>query len=74
MSNEQQEWDALQTRAEAELDSEDLDSEIHDLHSKDAAAINNSGMDGQIDYIVHNYGVAYATQVLTALLQSKGKS
>ena len=74
MSSAQKEWDALQARAQAELESEDLDSEIHDLHSKDASAINNSGVGVQIDYIVHNYGMAYATQVLNGLLKPKGET
>lgn len=63
-------WDALVARAEAELASEDLDGEVHDLHSNSASAVNNSGVSGQIDYLVENYGQAYAEQVLKDALGS----
>ena len=73
MSNQtldEEERDLLE-RAEKELRSEDLDSEIHDLHSKCASDINNSGVVAQIDYIVSNYGSMYAIHVLRNLLNPR---
>ena len=74
LGQEERDWVALLARAEEELSSEDLDGEIHDLHSKDASAINNSGVAAQIEYIVRNYGGAYATQVLNDLLKPSGET
>lgn len=46
--------DLLQAVAEAGLDEGALDELVHDCKSSEAADINNSGFDGQIEYLIES--------------------
>lgn len=57
--------DALLAKAEtAGLKPEDLDEIVHELASSIAADINNSGMEGQIEYMIDQMGVQETTKQL----------
>ena len=38
------------------IQSEDLDEMVHEIHSEFAAAINNSGADGQLEFLRQELG------------------
>ena len=67
--------DALLAKAEAAgLEAEDLDEVVHELAASIAADVNNSGIDGQIGYLVAQMGVQSATKQLDRLAAEKAPS
>jgi hypothetical protein len=40
----------------SKIQSEDLDEMVHEIHSEYAAAINNSGVDGQLEFLRQELG------------------
>ena len=57
----------------AGLQPEDLDGMVHDLASGIAADINNSGVDGQLTYLVKEMGAQHAEKQLDELIESRTK-
>ena len=67
--------DALLAKAEtAGLQAEDLDELVHELTSNIAADVNNSGMDGQIRYLVDQMGVETATKQIDRLVEKRAET
>jgi hypothetical protein len=50
------------------LQESDLDSLVHDLKSSEASAINNGGMDGQLQYIIEQLGPTDAMAKIDELI------
>ena len=51
---------------------EDLDDYVHDLASRPASTINNSGLDGQIAYLIAQAGPAAAEQMIRDAAADRG--
>jgi len=55
----------------AGLQPEDLDEMVHDLASGIAADINNSGVDGQLRYLVKEMGAQHTERQLDELIEER---
>ncbi len=56
------------------LKAEDLDEIVHELASSIAADINNSGMDGQIGYLVDQMGVQAVAKQIEQLAEKRAET
>ena len=50
-----------------QLQSEDLDDKIHEAKGEEAAAINNGGIDSQVDYLLASFGTDGTLKLLREL-------
>ena len=64
---------ARQTEA-AGLESEDLDEVVHELVASIAANMNNSGMEGQLGYLIEEMGIQAATKQLDRLVEERART
>ena len=63
---------ALLAKAEAaSLNTADLDEIVHEMAASIAANVNNSGMDGQIRYLIDQMGIQGATKQLDRLAEER---
>jgi len=64
--------DQLLQQAEAlGLGEDDLDDEVHQAKSEEAASINNDGLRGQIEYLYNEWGYTGALEVLERIAEDK---
>ncbi len=67
--------DALLAKAEtAGLKAEDLDEIVHELAASIAADINNSGMDGQLAYLIGQIGVQGTAKQIERLAEERSEA
>lgn len=64
----------LANKAHDVLEPEDLDGLVHDAKSEEATSINNSGVEGQIDYLCESFGTRDMITFLKQIIKEKGKS
>jgi hypothetical protein len=66
---------ALLAKTEAAgLKAEDLDEIVHELTSSIAADVNNSGIDGQLSYLIEEMGVQETTKQIEQLTEKRSDS
>lgn len=66
--------DLLGKAETAGLKAEDLDEMVHELASSIAADVNNSGMDGQLTYLIDELGIQGTTKQIALLVEERVKT
>jgi len=66
--------DLLAKAEAAGLEPEDLDEAVQELASSIAADVNNSGMDGQLAYLISEMGVQGTTKQIASLAEERAKT
>lgn len=64
-------YEKLIEKAYSMLDGSDLDDIVHEIKSREAAGINNQGLDIQIEYIEESLGKEETAKLIKELIEGK---